>query len=250
VRLKKRYGQHFLKDRNVIRRIADALPITSDDVVVEIGPGGGALTEELLARNPKALYAIEIDPDWVNYLKERFKDRITVFNADATTFDFSQLGRGLKFFGNLPYNVSTAIIRNLLNHRSAFSGGVFMVQKEVAGRLTATGGKEFGYLPALLQRFFTVKPLFDVPPGAFKPPPKVWSTVVKLEPKEPELSDEELLPFENFLKMAFSHRRKKLKKNIPVKGELPPHLQPLLEKRAEELTGEQLLELFRALKRQ
>ncbi|WP_457680718.1 16S rRNA (adenine(1518)-N(6)/adenine(1519)-N(6))-dimethyltransferase RsmA [Thermovibrio sp.] len=246
MRLKKSLGQHFLRDKGVVKRIVDAGEITPQDRVVEIGPGGGALTEEILKRNPKETFLVEIDSYWADYLKERFKDKVKVFNQDATKFDFSSLGKGLKFFGNLPYNASTRIIRNLLNYRSSLKKGVFMVQKEVADRLTSTKGKEYGYLPALLQNFFTLKKLFTVPPGAFTPPPKVMSTVFLMEPKEFEMEEGELLRFESFLKRAFSQRRKKLKRNLGLK-EPPKELSDYLERRAEELSPSRLLELFRKL---
>jgi len=248
LRLKKSLGQHFLRDKGVIRRIVDSMEISPADRVVEIGPGGGALTEEILKRNPGELYLIEVDRDWVDYLKERFGDRVKIFNADATTFDFSSLGEGLKFFGNLPYNVSTRIIRNLLSHRRAFKEGVFMVQDEVAERLRATSGKDYGYLPALLHNFFKVKKLFKVPPGAFTPPPKVMSAVFKMEPKGFDISEEELLELERFLKRAFSMRRKKLKKNLGLK-ELPHQFAHLGDKRAEEIPPEELYALFKAVSR-
>ena len=248
MRLKKSLGQHFLRDKGVIKRIVEAGEIGPEDRVVEIGPGGGALTEEILKRNPAQLYLVEIDPEWAGYLKERFGDRVKVFNADATTFNFSSLGGGLKFFGNLPYNVSTRIIRNLLDHRRAMKKGIFMVQDEVAGRLTATSGKEYGYLPALLQNFFRIKKLFKVPPGAFTPPPKVMSAVFEMEPTGFDMEEGELLSFEDFLKRAFSMRRKKLRKNLGIK-EFPSGFSHLKDKRAEEISPQELLSLFRALNR-
>lgn len=246
MRLKKSLGQHFLKDKSVIKRIVDAGEVGPEDRVVEIGPGGGALTEEILKRNPAQLYLVEIDPEWAEYLKKRFGDRVKVFNADATTFDFSSLGEGLKFFGNLPYNVSTRIIRNLLDHKKAMKKGIFMVQDEVADRLTATSGKEYGYLPALLQNFFRIRKLFRVPPGAFTPPPKVMSAVFEMEPTGFDMEEGELLSFEEFLKRAFSMRRKKLKKNLKVK-ELPPPFSGIEERRAEEVPPHLFLKLFKAL---
>ena len=246
MRLKKSLGQHFLKDKSVIKRIVDAGEVGPEDRVVEIGPGGGALTEEILKRNPAQLYLVEIDPEWAEYLKKRFGDRVKVFNADATTFDFSSLGEGLKFFGNLPYNVSTRIIRNLLDHKKAMKKGIFMVQDEVADRLTATSGKEYGYLPALLQNFFRIRKLFRVPPGAFTPPPKVMSAVFEMEPTGFDMEEGELLSFEEFLKRAFSMRRKKLKKNLKVK-ELPPPFSGIEERRAEEIPPHLFLKLFKAL---
>ena len=247
MRLKKSLGQHFLRDRNVIKRIVDAGNITPEDRVVEIGPGGGALTEEILKRNPGELVLIEVDPQWVEYLKERFGDSVKVYNADATEFDFSKLGGEWKFFGNLPYNVSTAIIRNLLSHRSVFKEGIFMVQKEVADRLAATRGKEYGYLPALLHPFFRIEKLFDVHPKAFTPPPKVWSTVFRMVPTGFDMEESELLSYEEFLKRVFSHRRKKIKRNLGLKS-FPAGLEEFADRRAEEIPPEGLLNLFRALR--
>ena len=243
MRLKKSLGQHFLRDRKVIERIANAVDITPEDFVVEIGPGGGALTEEILKRSPKKLFLVEIDPYWADYLKNKFGEKVEVFNEDATKFNFSLLGKNLKFFGNLPYNVSTRILRNLLNHRNALSEGVFMVQKEVADRLTSKGGKEYGYLPALLQNFFSFEKLFNVHPKAFLPPPKVNSTVFKVKRLPFDMEEEEILEFESFLKRAFSKRRKKLKGNL--KG---LNLGDYGEKRAEELSPKELLNLFYSLK--
>jgi len=246
-RLKKSLGQHFLKDKNVVRRIVDAGKLSPEDRVLEIGPGGGALTEEIVGRNPKEFIAVEIDPEWVSFLKEKFGDKVKIINADATDFDFSSLGGKFVYFGNLPYNVSTAILRNLLTHRKTLKKGIFMVQKEVADRLTAKKGKEYGYFPALLSLFFDIKKLFNVPPKAFTPPPKVMSTVVEVTPKEFDMEEEELRKFESFLKRAFSQRRKKLKKNLGIK-ELPEELREFKDKRAEEIPPEEHLRIFRLLR--
>ncbi|SMO45140.1 16S rRNA (adenine1518-N6/adenine1519-N6)-dimethyltransferase [Balnearium lithotrophicum] len=244
MKLKKRFGQHFLRDRNVIRKIVDSGSVSEKDRIVEIGPGGGALTEEILSRNPKELLLIEVDPDWVNYLKEKFGSKVKIVKGDATKFPFSELPGKWKFFGNLPYNVSTAIIRNLLRHRKVFDSGVFMVQKEVADRLTSRSGKNYGYLPALLSPFFKVEKLFDVHPKSFIPPPKVFSTVIRITPTGFSMEDSELTEFEEFLKRAFSQRRKKLKKNV----ELPDEFKSYGEKRAEEVSPDEFLRIFRALK--
>lgn len=244
--LKKSLGQHFLKDKNIVKKIVKTGNVTFQDRVIEIGAGGGALTEELLRRRPKTLTVVEIDRGWVEYLKERFDNRVNVIHADATKFDFSSLGGEFKYFGNLPYNVSTAILRNLLKHRRTVEMGIFMVQKEVANRLSAKRGKNYGYLPALLSLFFSVKKLFDVPPTAFTPPPKVMSTVFKMVSKGFDMDEGTLIQFENFLKTAFSHRRKKLKKNLGSKNP-PKEIAEQLERRAEELSPQILLKLFKTL---
>ena len=246
MKLKKSLGQHFLRDKSVIRRIVDSGEISSQDKVVEIGAGGGALTEEIVSRHPERLVLIEFDPRWVAYLREKFKGKAEVIEADATGFDFSSLGGRWKFFGNLPYNVSTAILRNLLKHRGVFGEGIFMVQKEVTDRLVATGGKSYGYFPALLQPFFRIERLFDVHPKAFTPPPKVWSTVFRMVPTGFDMEESELLRYEAFLKKAFSHRRKKLKKNLGL-DVFPPGFEEFFKKRAEEIPPERFVSLFRAL---
>ncbi|WP_456397526.1 16S rRNA (adenine(1518)-N(6)/adenine(1519)-N(6))-dimethyltransferase RsmA [Desulfurobacterium sp.] len=248
LRLKKSLGQHFLKDKNIIRKIVDAAGIEFSDTVVEIGPGGGALTEEILKRNPKTLICIEIDSEMVEFLKEKFKvfKNFTIFSEDAKKFDFSQAGNNLKVLGNLPYNVSTAIIRNLLNYIDTIHSAVLMTQKEVADRLTSISGKDYGYLPALLQNFFKIEKLFDVQPGAFVPPPKVRSTVFKMTPLNFRMEEKELKEFETFLKKAFSNRRKKLKNNL---GKPPSiELEDIFQKRAEEIPPVDMLSLFRKIR--
>ncbi len=238
---KKRLGQHFLKSKPVVSKILKTVNVGADDIVVEIGGGKGALTEALFQKKPKKLIVIELDKELAEFLKERFKG-IDVVWADATEFNFSNLFDGsqkLKVVGNLPYNVSTRIIRNLINHHGVLKGCVFMVQKEVADRLTSLKGKSYGYLPALVWHFFDVKKLFDVPPSAFFPRPKVFSSVIEMIPKDTKVSPEELKDFERFLKVAFSQRRKKLKN---VLDSLPKEYS---ERRAEEVSPEEFLRLFR-----
>ncbi len=244
MRLKKFLGQHFLKDKGVARRIVEAGDVKKEDRVLEIGAGGGALTEEILKKEPSQLVLLEIDSEWVEFLREKFGSSAEVIQADAVNFNFSELEGKWKFFGNLPYNASTAIIRNILNHRKVLLLGVFMVQKEVAERLTAVRGKNYGYLSALLYPFFKIEKLFDVHPKSFFPPPKVFSTVIRVTPKDFEMESGELLKYENFLKKAFSHRRKKLKNKI----NLPEQLRDFGEKRAEEIPPQKFLEIFRTLK--
>ncbi|SNR66681.1 16S rRNA (adenine(1518)-N(6)/adenine(1519)-N(6))-dimethyltransferase RsmA [Desulfurobacterium atlanticum] len=247
LKLKKYLGQHFLKDRNIIRKIVDSLDIKAGDTVVEIGPGGGALTKELVERKPKRLICVEIDDEMIDYLKETFRDCsfVEIVKGDAVKFDFSKCGNRIKVVGNLPYNVSTAIIRNLLDYKSILERAVFMTQKEVAERLISRKGKNYGYLPALLQNFFEIKKLFDVSPKVFTPPPKVWSTVFKMIPKDFSLDKEELEQFEKFLKKAFSGRRKKLKNTLGI--ELL-EISDILSLRPEDVSPEEFYRLFTTFK--
>src|SRR3990167_7500188 len=185
-RPRKRFGQHFLHDRGVISRIVAALAPQAGDHVVEIGPGTGALTRELLARMTH-LDAVELDRDLLARLEAEFpRDRLILHNADALKFDFCKIASGggkLRVIGNLPYNISTPLLFHLLDQAGCIEDMLFMLQKEVVDRMCAApGGKDYGRLSVMIQYRCRVEKLFDVAPGAFTPPPKVDSAVVRLLP--------------------------------------------------------------------
>ena len=191
---RKRFGQHFLHDPAVIARIVDGLAVRPGDHLVEIGPGHGALTGPLLARGAASVDAIEIDRDLAARLRERFAAAhgFTLHEGDALDFDFSALARRyaapLRLVGNLPYNISTPLLFRLLAERSALADITVMLQREVVTRLTASpGGRDYGRLTAMLAPHAEVRTLFAVGPGAFQPPPKVWSAVVRITPRSPPL---------------------------------------------------------------
>ena len=206
-RARRRFGQHFLHDPGVLARIVDALDPSPADFLVEIGPGEGALTHPVLSRTGK-MHVIELDRD----LAARLSDpRITVHQADALEFDFGQFPAGMRIVGNLPYNISTP----LLFHLARFAGRVrdmhFMLQLEVVERMVAAPSTpEYGRLSVALQARFRMKKLFKVPKGAFRPPPKVESAVVRLIPLETPLAVDE-----DLLRKAFSARRKTLRNALP-----------------------------------
>lgn len=210
---RKRFGQHFLHDPWVLSRIVDAIAPQAGDALVEIGPGEGALTRPLLARIP-SLTAVEIDRDLAAALVAEFPpERLRVIVADALDYDFSALPTGLRVVGNLPYNVSTP----LLFHLAAFADRVrdmhFMLQLEVVDRMAASHSTPaYGRLSVMLQRRFRIQRLFKVAPGAFRPPPKVESAVVRLTP----LPAAEVVPlderlFGTVVTRAFGARRKTLR---------------------------------------
>jgi 16S rRNA (adenine1518-N6/adenine1519-N6)-dimethyltransferase len=210
---RKRFGQHFLHDPYVLGRIVEAIAPQAGDALVEIGPGEGALTRPLLDRIPH-LTAIEIDRDLAGALSAEFPaEQLTVVVTDALEFDFSALPKDLRVVGNLPYNVSTP----LLFHLAAFAERVrdmhFMLQLEVVERMAARHSTPaYGRLSVMLQRRFRVERLFRVPAGAFRPPPKVESAVVRLTPldaAEIEPLDEKL--FATVVTRAFGARRKTLR---------------------------------------
>lgn len=214
-RPRKRFGQHFLHDPGIIRRIVDVVAVAPHARVVEIGPGRGALTGPLLERLG-ALDAVEIDRDLVAALAERFgrETRFQLHSGDVLGFDFCALAAGtpLRLVGNLPYNISTPLLFHLYEQAHCIETMVFMVQKEVAARLVAApGGKDYGRLSVMIQWRFDVATLFDVGPGAFQPPPQVDSTVVRLTPRPPRTELHDADRFARVVKAAFGQRRKTLR---------------------------------------
>ena len=212
---RKRFGQHFLHDPGVLRRIVQAIAPQPGDDVVEIGPGEGALTLPLL-RELGHLTVIELDRDLVPRLRTAAEGigELEIVNADVLTVDFSALARRgpLRIVGNLPYNISSPILFHCLDHIDAIRDMHFMLQREVVERMAATpGGKVYGRLSVMLQLVCHVEPLLRVPAGAFRPPPKVESAVVRLTPRpasERSIADAALLA--DIVRAAFGQRRKTL----------------------------------------
>jgi 16S rRNA (adenine1518-N6/adenine1519-N6)-dimethyltransferase len=208
---RKRFGQHFLHDPAVVERIVAAVAPAPDDAVVEIGPGLGALTAPLLARLGR-LQVVEIDRDLAARLRAgHAPERLVVHEADALEFDFGALGPGLRVVGNLPYNVSTPLLFRLERCAASLRDLHFMLQKEVVDRMVAPpGGAAYGRLSVTLQRRFAMTRLFDVGAGAFRPPPKVTSAVVRLVPRA-HVADVDEQRFADIVRAAFTKRRKTLR---------------------------------------
>ena len=226
-RPRKRFGQHFLNDQTVIARIVEALHPHPGEILCEIGPGRGALSDRLAALDNE-LHLVEIDRDLVPLLQKRYaaQSNIHIHEQDALTLAVETLhaaGRVI-LVGNLPYNISTALMIYLLAQRERIGRMVFMVQKEVALRLTASpGGKDYGRLTVMMNRVFESQFVFDVAPEAFTPPPKVWSSVVAFKPRPVPLGptvDEDA--FSALVRQAFSQRRKTLRNAL--KGLCPESL--------------------------
>ena len=212
---RKRFGQHFLHDAGILRKIVQAIAPERGDNVVEIGPGEGALTLPLL-RELGHMTVIELDRDLVPRLEAAAEGvgTLEIVNADVLTVDFSALAKGapLRVVGNLPYNISSPILFHCIDHIDAIRDMHFMLQKEVVDRMAARpGSKVYGRLSVMLQLVCRVDPLLRVPPGAFRPPPKVDSAVVRLAPLPPDALpdvDGELLA--QVVRAAFGQRRKTL----------------------------------------
>jgi 16S rRNA (adenine1518-N6/adenine1519-N6)-dimethyltransferase len=223
-RARKRFGQHFLADPGVIDAIIRAVHPTKDDVIVEIGPGQGAITDAL-ARNAGHLHAVELDRDLVARLRQQYGGNpdVTVHEADALQFDFSKLGDRIRVVGNLPYNISTPLLFHLLKFREQIVDMHFMLQKEVVDRMAAApGSKAYGRLGIMLGCHLNIESLFDVPPDSFDPPPAVTSAVVRLDPLPAgafQIDDEAGLS--TLVATAFMQRRKTLRNSLKKLVERP-----------------------------
>ncbi len=213
-RARKRFGQHFLTDPGVIDAILRSIHATKDDVVVEIGPGLGAITASLAA-SAGHLHAVELDRDLVARLRRQYEGNaaVTIHEGDALSFDFATLGDRLRIVGNLPYNISTPLLFHLLDYKNHIVDMHFMLQKEVVDRMAAApGSKAYGRLGIMLGCHLNIESLFDVDKSAFAPPPEVTSAVVRLDPLEPntfDIRDQELLS--KLVTNAFMKRRKTIR---------------------------------------
>lgn len=217
---RKRLGQHFLTDERVVDRIADALEIRPGDTVVEIGPGRGVLTDRLVQRAARVV-AVELDDTLAVMLRDRYAAQrppavVEIVQADVLKVSLGTLaGDDYVLAGNVPYYITTPILFHALKPPMP-RRAVFLVQREVAERATApAGGKIYGALSVNLQGVSRVEHLFDVPPGAFRPPPTVDSSVLRLTPlAQPLVADELRLPFQRFVQQLFGMRRKQLSRTL------------------------------------
>ena len=216
---RKRLGQHFLTDSQIIEEIVTLINPKADDVMVEIGPGHGALTERLAGRTA-ALHAIELDPSLADEMRSRVSSNtVVVHHADALKFDYHSLqvnAKKLRIVGNLPYSISSQLLIRLLDIANHIEDMIFMIQREVAMRLTANcGDHDYGRLTVCVSKVMQVETVFDVPPDAFSPPPEVQSTVIYLRPKpEPKFDSNIDDTFAKLVRLAFSNRRKTLRNSL------------------------------------
>lgn len=260
---KKSLGQNFLVDENYVRKIVAALELKVTDTVIEIGPGRGAITEHLVESGANVI-AIELDREFVPMLRERFaaNDNFSVVEADATQVDLERLvseiprsafriPHSVKLVANLPYYISTPILQQLSTQRHLFESLVLMFQKEVVNRITAKpGDSDRGFLTVLVEAVFEVEKLFDVPPTAFRPVPKVRSSVARFVPKETLIHDEKA--FRDLISIAFAQKRKTIQNNLkaayPDSKEVLERSNIAAQRRAESLTLDEWLSLLAALR--
>lgn len=265
---KKRFGQNFLVDDTVINRIVDSIQPAADDLMIEIGPGLGAMSKPLLARLNQ-LHVIELDRDIIPKLVKNCmfadvanKNKLLVNEKDVLKFDFAEFytrqiasapgaNRKLRIVGNLPYNISTPVLFHLLNYRDIIQDMHFMLQKEVVDRIVASpGNKHYGRLSVMIQAFCHAQALFEVPPYAFQPAPKVVSAILRLQPSpqfEEQIKDFSL--FEKLVRQAFSQRRKTLKNTLKNICSVAQIEQAGLSttQRAEELSVSDFVNLYKTI---
>ncbi|HKS09492.1 MAG TPA: 16S rRNA (adenine(1518)-N(6)/adenine(1519)-N(6))-dimethyltransferase RsmA [Pyrinomonadaceae bacterium] len=263
----KRFGQHFLRDKRTIQRIIEALAPSSDETIVEIGPGTGALTAQLIERAGRVI-AVEFDNKLAPLLTEQFGSfpNFKLVMADALTTDFCreiEPAQQARLVANLPYNISTAILQRLIEQRACVTEMVVMLQREVVERIMApAGSSERGFLSVLMEAYCEIEKLFDVGPGAFQPPPKVWSSVIRMRfrPRmNTDVTDEDLLW--KTVSAGFAQKRKTILNNLRnVTGRLADVLKRNggasivlckagveLKRRAETLTIEEWGRIVRAM---
>ena len=248
---RRKLGQHYLIQGKPLERIAAAACPEPEPLVIEIGPGRGALTRRLLARAERVI-ALEIDPWLVEYLRRELAGApgLEVVQADVLTTDLSQWGRAV-IAGNLPYYITSPIIEKTIEARAVVRRAVYLVQKEVAERISAgPGTRDYGYLTVAVRLFYEATLLFDVKPGAFHPPPKVDSAVVRLEPaaRAETLGIDDPSQFLRFVSRCFHQKRKTIRNNLA--GDYPREaLDGMSEAsaRAEQLSIEQLAALYHHL---
>ncbi|NPA12830.1 MAG: 16S rRNA (adenine(1518)-N(6)/adenine(1519)-N(6))-dimethyltransferase RsmA [Aquificae bacterium] len=249
---KKRYGQHLLIAPEVIKKIVEFIDIKEGDIVVEIGVGTGNLTQAILEKKPYKLFGIEIDKQAYPIIQERFKDyqNFTLIQKDFFDVDLRELteGKKIKLVGNLPYNVASLILVRTAFYTDIIQLSVFMVQKEVAQKLTAKPNtKDYTFLSIFIQTFFKVEYMMSVPPRFFRPPPKVVSAVVRLTPR----TDTDWINRDRYKKLVsklFEGRRKMLKRKIDPELLKKANIQPT--SRVEDLSVEDFINLYKVVEKE
>lgn len=256
-RHKKSLGQHFLKDKNIVKKIADLAEIKENELVWEVGPGKGILTQELILQKSN-LTCFEIDESLYPILHEKFGNDINLINKDILRIDWKEYlkNKQIKIVANLPYQITSPFLFRVTEHATNFKRVVVMIQKEVAERINAgVGTKDYGKLSLKMQFYFNVEYGFTVKPHLFFPPPKVDSAVIILTPRKdkPDLEDERF--FWRVVEIAFQNRRKMLRRNLRIIlskekiEELGANCMIKLTRRGETLTEKDFIELYEAIRK-
>lgn len=249
--LKKRYGQHFLRDEGIVKRIAETIPLTSASSVFEIGCGDGVLTRAIMQHPIARLWVFEIDPEWAMYVKNSTTDpRLTVYQDNILDVDFSlfQPHKPWILLANLPYQVTFPILHMLQRNRDVVQEGVIMVQEEVAQKLLKTSGKGYGYSSLFFQHYFEWRKLEKISPAAFYPPPKIYSRLLYFTSKRNVNPIPREQEFWKFIKECFHQPRRTLKNNlVQTHYDVARVPQELLDLRAQQMSMDDLLQLWQQL---
>lgn len=249
--LKKKFGQHFLKDKNLLHRIVDSVELDKTSSVFEIGGGCGFLTKTILEKDIARLWVFEIDSDWADYLQKNIDDsRLSVFFKNILDENFSDFEehKPWTLIANLPYQVTFPIFYMLVNNIKLLKEGVVMIQEEVAQKIVKSGGRDYGYPSLYLQYYFDFKLLDKVPPSVFYPPPKVDSRVIHFVPKKNRVDIPEAQKFWKFIKMCFSQPRRTLGNNLKTLHFDLNQIDPkILALRAQQMKFDDFLNLWKSL---
>jgi len=253
IRIKKRFGQHFLRDKNITRAIIDNVQIDAETSIFEIGCGDGFLTEDILKTSATRLWIFEIDPEWAHYVHEKFGSdkRLEIFTENILDVDFSRFEpfKPWTLLANLPYQITFPILYMLQRNRRLLKEGVVMVQEEVAQKILKTKGRGYGFPSLFFQHYFDWKMLNKIPPQAFYPPPKVYSRLLYFKPKVKvqEIPDEE--NFWKFIKVCFRQPRRTLRNNL-VQSHFPfdKLSAEILALRAQQMSMDDFLQIWEQLR--
>ena len=243
----KKLGQNFLINKFTINTIIEILNISNNDLILEVGPGKGALTESIIKKT-NSYIGIEKDNNLCNILRKNYKNKIDIRNEDILKIDFKNLYKEkYKIVGNIPYNISSKLLLKCIEYKEDIADIHFMMQKEFVDRVISKhGNKSYGRLTVLIQLFFITEKYIDIHPADFYPPPKIYSSFMSLTPrKKILLKKNEINDFLLFSKLIFNTRRKKIKNCINLGDEA---LYDNIEKRAEELSIEEMIKLYRDIK--
>ncbi len=252
IKLKKKYGQHFLRDQKVVEHILDQVTLSKESSIFEIGCGDGFLTQEIIKHPLERLWVFEIDPQWAGFVKNSIKDkRLTVSQENILDLDFEQLAphKPWVLLSNLPYQITFPILYLLQKNRALLKEGVVMMQEEVAQKITKTSGRGYGFPSLFFQHYFEWELLQKVPPGAFTPPPKVYSRLLHFKPKKNPtvIPDEE--KFWEFIKHCFLQPRRTLRNNlIPTHYDIEKIPEETLKLRAQQMSMQDFLKLWKLVK--
>ena len=217
IAIKKQYGQHFLRDQSVVEHMIDQVKLTNESSVFEIGCGDGFLTQEIVKHPLARLWVFEIDPQWAGFVKNAIKDkRLAMFEENILDLDFTRLEPHAPWtlLANLPYQITFPILHLLQKNRHLLAEGVIMVQEEVAQKIVKTSGRGYGLPSLFFQHFFEWKLLNKVPPGAFLPPPKVYSRLLYFKPRKKLVEIPNEPEFWKFIKLCFLQPRRTLRNNL------------------------------------